>query len=495
MPVTRTTIFEPLAHILHARDNLLIYKLSFSQLIILFIVLCSDIQFYTKNYIHKKYKSLNYQANLMNKQKIKKIIAENNIEWLQIHFTDILGGIRAVHFPSSQFESLCEKGFRFDGSSVGFRVVEKSDMVGKLDLDTFMILPHINDEALIRADLCDTKKETYRADPRNILKKAIKTANSQGYDKVAISPEMEFSIFDRFNEYNNEELESRGYFVAPPIDNIKEYRKSLSNHLIKSGYEVKYHHHEKGKFQHEIEVRSMDALSAADFCLYFKYLAREITDLFDLDITFMPKPLSGEAGNGMHAHICLFKGNKNKFFDDSDKYNLSQDAHYFIGGLLDHARGLAAIANPTLNSYKRLIPYFEAPIYIAWAQYNRTSLIRIPAKKDVDIEIRNADPAANPYLFFTGLILAGLDGIKKKISYEPVPHNIYKMSRKEIKKFKIKQLPTNLMEALEEFENDSILYNGIGKDAADLFIDKKKKEWHKYMDDITDLDYRFYFNC
>jgi len=264
---------------------------------------------------------------------------------------------------------------------------------------------------------------------------------------------------------------------------------------MESGYQVKYHHHEKGKFQHEIEVRALEAVTAADFCNYFKYVARECAKLFNIDVTFMPKPLSEEAGNGMHAHITLYNKNQNMFLDEDNPYNLSQSALYFIGGILEHSRAIAALANPTLNSYKRLIPHFEAPIYIAWDRYNRSSLVRIPARKNVDVEIRNADPAANPYLFFAALIYAGLDGIKKKITYEPVSRNIYKMTPEEIKKYKIKQLPTNLMEALEEFQKDSVIINGIGRDAADLFIEKKTNEWNRYTGEITDLDYRFYFHC
>lgn len=432
----------------------------------------------------------------MNKQTCKELIKKHAVKWIQVHFTDVLGGLRVVHFPASRFleDDFLTTGFRFDGSSTGFRRVEKSDMIGKPDLDTFLILPHVEDEALVRADLFDTDMNLYRADPRQILKRAIRTAGDQGFDTIAIAPELEFCIFDRYDE-EDEYNETRGYFAPPPTDNAKEYRKLLSNYLIQSGFQVKYHHHEKGKYQHELETKSMDALQAADFCSYFKYLARETAKLFDFDITFMPKPLSGEAGNGMHAHLALYKKKKNLFIDTNDEYGLSQTARYFIGGILDHARGLAALGNPTLNSYKRLIPFFEAPIYIAWARYNRSSLIRIPAKKEVNIEMRNPDPAANPYLLFAGFIHAGLDGIKKKRTYEPVTFNIYEMTEKDIKKHQIKQLPTNLMEALEEFEKDTVLYNAIGKDAADLFIEKKKKEWQQYMDDITDLDYRFYFHC
>ncbi len=433
----------------------------------------------------------------MNNRKIKELIETKHIRWIQIHFTDIMGGLRVLHIPAGRFlgDDVPSKGINFDGSSVGFRKVEKSDMIAIPDLRTFKLLPFEKDEAMIIADLYDTEHNPYRADPRSILKKAIEKAKTEGYDEVMFSPEMEFCSFNKSLDQESDIRESIGYLSSPPLDNLKEYRKKLSDVLIESGYHVKYHHHETGKFQHEIEVKTLEAVAAADFCSYFKYVARELATLFDVDITFMPKPLSEEAGSGMHAHITLYNKGRNMFLDENNPYRLSQTALYFIGGILEHSRGIAALGNPTLNSYKRLIPHFEAPIYIAWDQYNRSSLIRIPAKKNVDIEVRNADPAANPYLFFAALIYAGLDGIKKKITYEPVSRNIYKMTDEEIKKYRIKRLPTNLMEALEEFQSDKILIDGIGRDAADLFVEKKTNEWHRYMGEITDLDYRFYFHC
>ena len=433
----------------------------------------------------------------MAKAKIKELIDKKHIKWIQIHFTDIMGGLRTLHIPADRFlgDDVPSKGVNFDGSSVGFRKVEKSDMMALPDLRTFMLLPHEKDEAMVRADLYDTEYNPYRADPRSILKKAVEKTKKEGYDKVMISPEMEFCCFNKSADRESDIWDSVGYLASPALDELKEYRKKLSDVLMESGYQVKYHHHEKGKFQHEIEVRALEAVTAADFCNYFKYVARECAKLFNIDVTFMPKPLSEEAGSGMHAHITLYNKNRNMFLDEDNPYNLSQDALYFIGGILEHSRAIAALANPTLNSYKRLIPHFEAPIYISWDRYNRSSLIRIPAKKNVDIEVRNADPAANPYLFFAALIYAGLDGIKKKITYEPISRNIYKMTPEEIKKYKIKQLPTNLMEALEEFQKDSVIINGIGKDAADLFVEKKTNEWNRYTGEITDLDYRFYFHC
>jgi len=433
----------------------------------------------------------------MAKLKIRELIDKKQLKWIQIHFTDLTGGLRALHIPADRFlkDDLVSKGINFDGSSVGFRRVEKSDMIALPDIETFKIIPYEKDEAIIRANLYDTDYKSYRAGPRNILKKAIEKAKKQGFDKVIISPEMEFCCFKKITDENNDFKEGITYFSPPPLDDLKEYRKELSDVLMNSGYQVKYHHHEKGKFQHEIEVKGLDALNAADFCSYFKFVAREIANSYDLDITFMPKPLSNEAGSGMHAHITLYNKGKNIFLNNKNQYNLSSTALYFIGGILKHSRGMAAFANPTLNSYKRLIPNFEAPIYIAWDQFNRSSLIRIPAKKNVDIEIRNADPAANPYLFFAALIYSGLDGIKKKILFKPISRNIYQMNDEEIKKYKIKQLPTNLMESLEELQKDKVLVEEIGRDAIDLFIQKKINEWNKYTGEITDLDYKFYFHC
>jgi glutamine synthetase len=451
----------------------------------------------TNSYIHKNFIMPTISSTLMNQQQIKKEIEAHKVRWIQIHFTDLMGGLRVFHVPAERFlkDELLMKGSRFDGSSVGFRKVERSDMIALPDPETFLVLPHLEGEALIRADLYDVELNPYRAGPRHILKRAIEKSQAQGYDAVMISPEVEFYVFNHSEGKRTEINANQGYFVPPPLDNAKEYRKKLSDVLMACGYQVKYHHHESGKSQHEIEIKELDAIPAADFCSFFKYVSREIATSYNFEITFMPKPFSNEAGSGLHAHLALCTKDKNVFADENDPFGLSQTARYFIGGVLEHSRGIAAVANPTLNSYKRLIPHFEAPIYLAWAPHNRSSLIRIPAKKNVDVEVRNADPATNPYLFFAALIHAGLDGIKKKITYEPVTKNIYKMTDEEIKQHGIQRLPTNLMEALEEFKKDTVLMDAIGRDGAELFIDTKTQEWHHYMGEITDLDYKFYFHC
>jgi glutamine synthetase len=431
----------------------------------------------------------------MDNNSIKKQIEKNDIQWIQLHFTDLIGRLRVVHIPSKQFiKNVLDDGSGFDGSSVGIATVEKSDMIAMPDPQTFLVLPHEKNEARVIANILDSSKQPFFGDPRNILLKAKKELLNQGFDEIRFSPEIEFYVLDECEEGRYESNEKHGYFSPSPLDNVKAYRKTLSEMVLNSGYDVKYHHHESGKYQHEVEINELDVVDAADYCIYFKYLAKEIASLYKLVATFMPKPFSFDAGSGLHAHIAFYKKQQNIFYDKNDPYKLSQTARYFIGGILEHARGMAAIANPTLNSYKRLIPNFEAPIYIAWARYNRSSLIRIPAKKNIDVEIRNADPAANPYLFFAAVLYAGLDGIKKKIQYEPTEKNIYKMSE-EFKKLKIQKLPTNLSEALEELEKDDVIVRGIGKETVELFIEKKMKDWQQYIGEITDLEYKLYFHC
>ncbi len=431
----------------------------------------------------------------MGLKEVKQKIEDSNIKWIQLHFTDLIGRLRSLHLPVDTFlDGVVSDGIGFDGSSVGFAKVEKSDMIVKPDLDSFLVLPHEKDEARVIGEIYDLSDSSFSADPRSILKKSISFARKNGFDRVDISPEMEFYLIREHGEEDSKIVEQQGYFAPSSLDDSKNYRKTLSEFLSECGYDVKYHHHEVGLYQHEVEIGGLDALSAADYCIFFKYLAREVANLYDLLVTFMPKPFSDDAGNGMHAHVCFLKDGKNMFQDDSNEYRLSQTARYFIGGILEHACGMAALANPTLNSYKRLIPNFEAPIYVAWGMHNRSSLVRIPARKNVDVELRNPDPAANPYLLFAAMIHAGIDGIKKKIEYDPIPKNIYQMSER-VKDLGIKKLPTNLNEALDALESDNVIKKAIGSDAVDLFVEYKSKEWQQYIADTTDLEYRLYFHC
>ena len=433
----------------------------------------------------------------MDQRTLTEIIEREQIEWVQTHFTDLFGRLRVLHIPAKRFlsDDIVSHGIGFDGSSVGFTGVEKSDLIVIPDLSTFLPLPHEEHEARVIAGIHTTSREPHPVDPRFVLKQALHHAKEQGFDSVRISPEMEFFALKPRTEDSYEIKDNEGYFFPPPLDDAKHYRKELSDHLLASGYQVKYHHHENGKYQHEIEISSLEAQDAADFCVFFKYLARELACREGMQVTFMPKPSSLEAGNGMHAHISLYDHGNNMFADIEDEYGLSQTARYFIGGIMDHAQALAAFTNPTINSYKRLIPHYEAPIYIAWGQHNRSSLIRIPAKKTIDIEIRNGDPAANPYLFFASVLYAGLDGMQKKQSYDPVESNIYDMTAAELAAHHIQKLPSSLYEALEAFESDDVLQHSLGRELSELYIRKKKEEYQQYMAEITDLDYEFYFNC
>jgi glutamine synthetase len=274
----------------------------------------------------------------------------------------------------------------------------------------------------------------------------------------------------------------------------------LAEALIYSGINVKYHHQEGGAWQQELEIWSLpDPVQTGDASIFFKFLAKTMGSMKDLLITFMPKPLASDAGNGMHVHMELFKNNNSIFFEENDELLLSQTARYFIGGLIEHAEGMTAITNPTTNSYKRLIPHFEAPIHIAWAKYNRSALIRIPNKagkqNSIDIEARHPDPSANPYLTFAVLIHAGLDGIKKKIDPgHPIEKNIYAMEKADLKKHHIRRLPRTLHEAIEALESDEVIQDALGTHASQAFVDIKEEEWKNFLSQISTWDYKKYFN-
>ena len=433
----------------------------------------------------------------MNKDQIIKAIKDHNITWIQLHFTDLFGSLRVVHIPANRFieDDVISEGSGFDGSSVGLKHVEKSDMIALPDTNSFLILPHETNEARILADVCNTDYNPSVVDPRYVLKQAVKAAQNQGFDDIIISPEMEFFILSDKEKNHYEPLASQGYFAPPPLDDVKEFRKTVSELLLKSNINVKYHHHENGRYQHEIEIKPLSAVAAADFCMYFKYLSRDIASVNNLQVTFIPKLFADEAGNGMHAHIKLVKNGINTFYDKENPYYLSETARYFIGGILHHAKSIAAFANPTVNSYKRLITHFEAPLYIAWGQHNRSSLIRIAAKQNVDVEVRNGDPSANPYLFFASLIHAGLDGINNKYEYDPIDQNIYEMSENELRTYDIKKLPSTLLESLQELEQNNYLNKVMGKELIQYYIERKRKELNDYLSEVSDVDIKYYMHC
>ena len=461
--------------------------------------------------------------------KVKEILRENeNIKWIQGHFVDIVGGLRVFSIPAKTYlqDMIWREGIGFDGSSVkGFAKVERSDMIALPDAKTFLPLPWLynGEVARIIMDIVDVDNYQYfSGDPRHIARRASELVRDTGYDRIELSPELEFYAFDEFIlSDKDEELDTflqgeesipkarhpvlgikskEGYFAPLPIDSTESFRNMLSEALISSGIDVKYHHHEGGSWQQEIEIKALhDAVEAGDASVFFKFLAKTIGSMRNLLITFMPKPLPTDAGNGMHVHIELFKNEESVFFDEDDKYKLSQVARYFIGGILEHAKGMTAITNPTTNSYKRLVPYFEAPINIAWAVYNRSALVRIPnrAGKDnsIDIEVRHPDPSANPYLTFAVIIHAGIDGIKKKIDPgDPVERDIYSMDKRELREYNITRLPRTLHEAIEEMESDEVIKRALGTHASEAFIDIKNGEWKEFLAHVSTWDYKKYFN-
>ncbi len=462
-------------------------------------------------------------------EKAKKVINEENIKWIQGHFVDVVGNLRVFSMPSKTYmeDTIWKEGVGFDGSSVeGFAAVEQSDMIALPDAKTMLPLPRFYGEGVARVvmDVLDVKTYDYfPGDPRNIARRSMQLIKSMGYSSVDLSPELEFYAFKKSSlpEGGASELttlihgveqipkgkhpvmgikENDGYFASAPIDSAESFRNKLSESLISSGLGVKYHHHEGGAWQQEIEINALpDAVRAGDASILFKFLAKITGSKEDLLVTFMPKPLSTDAGNGMHVHMELFKDKKSAFFDENDRYMLSQTARYFIGGIIEHAKGMTAITNPTTNSYKRLIPNFEAPINIAWAIYNRSALIRIPNRagkyNSIDVEARHPDPSANPYLTFAVLIHAGMDGIKKKIDPgEPIEKNIYSMNKRDLKKYHIKRLPRTLHEAIEEFESDEVVQRALGKHASHAFVDIKEEEWNDFLFQISTWDYKKYFN-
>jgi len=375
----------------------------------------------------------------------------------------------------------------FDGSSIqGFVRIEESDMYLKPDYSTFTINPweEEKDVARITCDIYNPDGSPFEGCPRNNLKRVVEEVKEMGYS-TNIGPEVEFFLFfrDENGKATTKTHDQGGYFDLLPIDLGEEARRDIVIALEKLGFEVEASHHEVAPWQHEIDFKYCDALTAADRIMTLKLTGKTIALKHNLHVTFMPKPIFGVAGSGMHTHLSLFKNGENIFYDPNGKYRLSQEALYFIGGLLKHAKGFTAITNPLVNSYKRLTPGYEAPVYIAWSERNRSPLVRIPAERGVGTraELRNPDPSCNPYLAFAVILKAGIDGIKKQIDPgEPVYQNIYTMSQEEKKSLGIESLPSTLNQALNELEKDEVVKSGLTDHLLTNYIEAKRKEWEAY---------------
>ena len=412
---------------------------------------------------------------------------ELNIKFIRLRFTDILGMPKNVEIPVREMEKALDGEIMFDGSSIqGFVRIEESDMYLKPDYSTFTINPweEEKDVARITCDVYNPDGSPFDGCPRNNLKKVLKEVEEMGYS-TNLGPEVEFFLFyrDQEGEATTKTHDRGGYFDLLPVDLGEEARRDMVIALEKLGFEIEASHHEVAPGQHEIDFRYCDALTAADRIMTLKLTGKTIALKHNLHVTFMPKPIFGISGSGMHTHLSLLKEGNNIFYDPKGKYELSKKALYFIGGLLKHAKGFTAITNPLVNSYKRLTPGYEAPVYIAWSERNRSPLIRVPAARGegARAELRSPDPSCNPYLAFAVMLKAGIDGIRNQIDPgKPVSQNIYIMSKGEKESLGIESLPSNLNEALLELNKDEVIKSALTGHILESYIEAKKEEWENY---------------
>ncbi|WP_136589776.1 type I glutamate--ammonia ligase [Salinigranum halophilum] len=424
-------------------------------------------------------------------------IEEKNVNFLRLQFTDILGTVKNVSVPASQAEKAFTEGIYFDGSSIeGFVRIQESDMRLKPDPSTFAVLPWRSTEtgsaARFMCDVIDTSTgEPFTGDPRYVLKQALARAEEMGYE-VNAAPEPEFFLFeeDEDGRATTKTNDAGGYFDVAPKDLASDVRRDIIYGLEEMGFEMEASHHEVAEGQHEINFKYDDALSTADNVATFRMVVRAIAAEHGYHATFMPKPIPRINGSGMHTHISLFtEDGENAFHDDDDEFNLSETAHSFLAGVLEHAPALAAITNPTVNSYKRLVPGYEAPVYVAWSDRNRSALIRKPAARvpaASRIEARFPDPSCNPYLALAVLIHAGLDGIEAGLEApDPIRENIYEFDEAKREEYGITTLPSNLGEALDALEADEAVQEALGTHVYEKFVEAKTHEYDEFRIDVS----------
>lgn len=429
---------------------------------------------------------------------IKKSVKDNDVRFLRLAFTDINGTSKAVEVPTSQLDKVLTNDIRFDGSSIdGFVRLEESDMVLYPDFSTWAVLPWGDEKGgKIGRLVCSVHKtngEPFEGDPRNNLKRVLKEMKEMGFTDFDIGFEAEFHLFKLGEDGNwtTEVPDHASYFDMTSDDAGARCRRDIVETLESIGFEVEAAHHEVGDGQQEIDFRFDDALTTADRVQTFKMVVREVARKHGLYATFMAKPVEGQAGNGMHTNMSLFKDGKNVFYDKDGEFHLSDTAFYFLNGILEHARAITAIGNPTVNSYKRLIPGFEAPVYISWASKNRSPLVRIPDAEEINtrLEMRSADPTANPYLLLAACLTAGLNGIKEaKKPMAPITSNVFEMSEEERAKRGIKPLPSTLHNAVKAFKADPLIQEALGEHLTQSFIDSKNLEWSKYTQSVSDWE-------
>jgi glutamine synthetase len=438
----------------------------------------------------------------LTKKDVLRLAKEREVRFIRLWFTDILGFLKSFAITLRELEGALEEGRGFDGSSiVGFVRIDESDMVAMPDPSTFKILPWRANDQVVAAMFCDIVEPDgipYEGDPRWVLKKNLKRASDMGYT-YNVGPELEYFYFQK-STGKPEPLDAGGYFDLTPLDVASELRKQSVYILEELDIPVEYSHHEVAPSQHEIDLKFTDALTMADSTMLYRLAIKEVALKNNVYASFMPKPIFGVNGSGMHTHQSLFKGKKNAFFDPKDPYHLSPIAKHYIAGLMRHAKEITLVTNQWINSYKRLVPGYEAPVYISWAQKNRSDLIRIPVykpgKEDATrVEYRSPDPACNPYLAFAVMLAAGLEGIEKKYPLnDPVERNVYEMGDEERKRHGIESLPGNLYEAIQITERSELVRKALGEDLFLKFLGNKKIEWERYRAQVTDYELNQYLS-
>jgi glutamine synthetase len=428
---------------------------------------------------------------------------QHNVHFLRLQFSDIDGIIKNVEIPDSQFEKALNGKVMFDGSSIeGFTRIEESDMLLVPDLDTFAVFPWETGHGRVGRLICDIALpdgSPFIGCPRTTLKKLVQKAEEMGF-RAKAGPEAEFFLFQCNDDGSPVTVthDKGSYFDLSPVDRGEEARRDIALVLEAMGYEVEAAHHEVAPGQHEIDFKYADAVQTADNIITFRFVVKKVALMHGLHATFMPKPLSSENGSGMHMNMSLFNlSGENAFNDPDAPWGLSETARGFIAGLLEHARAFVAVTNPLVNSYKRLVPGYEAPVNVAWSEKNRSPLIRMPASRGVETrcEVRVPDPSCNPYLAMSVILASGLDGVERKLDCgEPVNRNIFTMSQREKRRLKITQLPSNLAEALGFMERDPVMKTALGDHIFEHFLLNKQREWDEYIREIHGWELRRYLD-
>jgi glutamine synthetase len=423
---------------------------------------------------------------------VKRIVKERDISFIQFWFADVLGFLKSFSVTPSELEEGLVEGMGFDGSSIeGFARIEESDMIAKPDPETFQLVPWRGEDRPVARMFCDILNPDgtpYEGDPRYIFKRLLGKVAEKGY-RYFVGPELEYFYFK--DNRSTDILDTGGYFDTRPLDMASDLRRETIFALQAMGIQVEYSHHEVAPSQHEIDLRYDEGLRMADKTMTYRLIVKEVARKNGVYATFMPKPIFGQNGSGMHVHQSLFKGEKNAFYDPKDKFHLSSTAKHYIAGLIHHAPEITSINNQWVNSYKRLVPGYEAPVYVSWARRNRSTMIRVPMYKPgkemaTRIEFRSPDPSCNPYLSFAVMLGAGMDGIEKKMELpDPIEEDIFEMNPAERRAHGITDLPGNLYSAILETEKSKLVREILGDHIFNKFIENKKIEWDRYRTHVS----------